>query len=156
MGGMTIVPDCQVDDIGVKQESMLLLPGADTWSDPKHIAIMEKVSELLDAGVMVCAICGATVALANAGLLDNRSHTSNGPGFLEMFVPDYKGKDFYIDKPAVTDHNLITASCTGALMWTKQIIAYLDVYREDTLEAWYQYFSTGEAGYFYAMMQSLQ
>lgn len=156
MGGMTIVPDCQVDDIGVKQESMLLLPGADTWSDPKHIAIMEKVSELLDAGVMVCAICGATVALANAGLLDNRSHTSNGPGFLDMFVPDYKGKDFYIDKPAVTDHNLITASCTGALMWTKQIIAYLDVYREDTLEAWYQYFSTGEAGYFYAMMQSLQ
>lgn len=52
---------------------------------------------------------GATAALAGAGLLDNRPHTSNGPGFLEMFSPGYKGQDFYIDKPSVADNNLITA-----------------------------------------------
>ncbi|MDX9984827.1 DJ-1/PfpI family protein, partial [Sphaerochaeta sp.] len=57
---------------------MLLLPGADTWSDTKHGAIIEKARELLAVGATVCAICGATAALADAGLLDARKHTSNG------------------------------------------------------------------------------
>ncbi len=34
MGGMTIVPDCSIDDIIVSQATMLLLPGADTWDKP--------------------------------------------------------------------------------------------------------------------------
>ena len=93
MGGLTIVPDCTIDDISVSEKSMLILPGADTWSDPKHSTIIEKASELLSVGAAVCAICGATAALANAGLLDNRAHTSNGAGFLEMFSPAYKGQN---------------------------------------------------------------
>ncbi len=92
MGGMTITPDCVVDDIVMDESSLLLLPGANTWSDPKHGAIVEKAEELLSYGATVCAICGATAALASAGLLDERPHTSNGPGFLEMFSPCYKGQ----------------------------------------------------------------
>lgn len=156
MGGMTITPDCLVDDIIMNQSTVLLLPGADTWNDVKHSAILEKAKQLLSIGATVCAICGATTALANYGLLDNRPHTSNGVGFLDMFCPNYKGKDFYVDKPSVTDHNLITASCTGGLLMSKQILAYLDVYKPDTLEFWYQYFSTGDATCFYALMESLE
>ncbi len=33
MDGMTIVPNCLIDDIVVSETSMLLLPGADTWND---------------------------------------------------------------------------------------------------------------------------
>ena len=155
MGGMTIVPDCFIDDIVVSKTSMLLLPGSDTWNDPKHAAVIEKASEFLTLGAAVGAICGATAALANFGLLDQRPHTSNGPGFLEMVSPDYNGQSFYIDKPSVAENNLITASCTGALLWTKHIIEYLDVFQSDTLESWYKYFSTGEPQYFFALMQTL-
>ncbi|MEL7607277.1 MAG: type 1 glutamine amidotransferase family protein [Sedimentibacter saalensis] len=155
MGGLTIVPDCLIDDIVVSESSMLLLPGADTWNDSKHGAIIEKASEFLSLGATVCAICGATTALANFGLLDKRPHTSNGPGFLEMFSPGYKGQGFYIDKPSVADNNLITASCTGALLWTKQIIEHLGVFQSNTLESWYEYFSTGEPKHFFALMQTL-
>ncbi len=155
MGGLTIVPNCLIDDIVVSKTSMLLLPGANTWNDPKHSTIIEKASEFLSLGAAVCAICGATAALANVGLLDKRPHTSNGPGFLEMVSPDYQGQDFYIDKPSVADNNLITASSTGALLWAKQIIEHLGVFQADTLEAWYAYFSTGEPRYFFALMQSL-
>ena len=42
MGGLTVIPDCLIDDIAVKETSVLLLPGADTWSDPKHSAIIKK------------------------------------------------------------------------------------------------------------------
>lgn len=113
------------------------------------------LSEFLSLGACVCAICGATTALANFGLLNNRPHTSNGPGFLEMFCPTYKGQSFYVDKPSVADNNLITASCTGALLWAKQIIERLGVFGSDTLEAWYEYFSTGTPEHFFALMQSL-
>ena len=155
MGGLTIVPNCLIDDIDVSETSILLLPGADTWNDPKHGAIIEKASEFLSLGATVCAICGATAALANFGLLDKRPHTSNGLGFLEMVSPGYRGQNFYIDNPSVSDNNLITASSTGALLWTKQIIEYLDVFQSNTLESWYEYFSTGEPQHFFALMQTL-
>ncbi|WP_077604143.1 DJ-1/PfpI family protein [Oceanobacillus sojae] len=155
MGGMTIVPDYLIDDINVSEASMLLLPDADTWNDPKHEAILVKASELLSVGAAVCAICGATAALANFGVLDNRPHTSNGPGFLEMVCSDYKGQDFYIDQPSVASNNLITAGSTEALLWTKQIIEYLDVFKSNTLESWYNYFNTGDSKYFFELMQTL-
>lgn len=155
MGGFQIVPDCLVEDIVVCDTNVLLLPGADTWNDSKHEAVIQKASALLSAGAMVGAICGATVALANYGLLDTRAHTSNGAGFLEMMSPNYKGKDIYIDKPCVIDRNLITAGSTGGLLWAKQIIEYLDVFTTDTLHYWYAYFSTGDSKYFYALMQSI-
>ena len=155
MGGLSIVPDCVIDDIVIDEKSVLLLPGANTWEDSKHGTIIKKAVELLSAGATVCAICGATAALANAGLLDKRPHTSNGTGFLEMVSPSYKGQSFYIDKPSVADNNLITASSTGALLWAKQIIEHLGVFGSNTLESWYEYFSTGEPKHFFALMQSL-
>ncbi len=155
MGGLKIIPDCVVDDIEVNDKNVLLLPGADTWADQKQNAIVKKARELLSCGGTVCAICGATVALAHAGLLDNRPHTSNGEGFLEMFCPTYKGTDFYVDAPSVADGNLITASATGGLLWARDIIKTLGVFKKDTLEAWYAYFSTNKAEHFFALMQSL-
>ena len=155
MGGLTILPDCVIDDIAVNETSVLLLPGANTWNDPKHGTIIEKAGELLSAGGVVCAICGATVALANFGLLDKRPHTSNATGFLEMFSPGYKGQSFYVDKPSVSDNKLITASCTGALLWARQIIEHLDVFQSNTLESWYEFFSTGDPKHFFALMQTL-
>lgn len=155
MGGLTILPDCVVDDITGNNKSVLLLPGGNTWDNPKHSSIVKKAAELLSVGATVCAICGATVALANAGLLDHRPHTSNGVGFLDMFCPNYKGQSYFIDMPSVSDGNLITASVTGALSWAKQIIERLGVFRPDTLEAWYAYFSTGEAQHFFTLMQTL-
>ena len=155
MGGLTIVPDCSISDIEMGEKNVLLLPGANTWDDPKHRAIIKKASEFLSAGAMVCAICGATAALANAGLLDQRPHTSNGAGYLEMVSPSYRGQKFFVDTLSVADHNLITASSTGALLWAEQILECLDVFQHNTLEEWYAYFSTGDAQHFFALMQTL-
>ena len=156
MGGLTIVPDCTIDEIELSEKTVLLLPGADTWAEAQNAQIIQKASALLSKGGTVCAICGATVALANAGILNERPHTSNGAGFLEMFCPSYKGQNFYIDQPAVMDGNLITGSATGSLMWAKLIIEKLGVFKPETLEAWYAYFSTGKPEHFFVLMQSVQ
>jgi putative intracellular protease/amidase len=156
MGGLTIIPDYTIDEIEMTEKTVLILPGADTWSDAENAQIIQKASVLLSKGGIVCAICGATVALANAGILNDRPHTSNGRGFLDMFCPSYKGQKFYIDEPAVSDGNLITGSATGSLMWAKLIIEKLGVFSPQTLEAWYAYFSTGKPEHFFALMQSVQ
>ncbi len=156
MGGLTIIPDSIADEAEAAKGNMLILPGSDRWNAPEHAVILKKAQEFLAAGVGVAAICGATTALAGLGLLDDRAHTSNGEGFLQMFCPDYKGEKHYIDKPAVRDGNLITAGSTGGLLMAKLVLEYLDVFRADTLEYWYSYFSTGNAEAFFSMMQSIQ
>ncbi len=156
MGGLTIVPDLTLDEVAADKENMLILPGSNQWNAPEHAAVLEKAKDFLQNGGAVAAICGATVALAGTGVLDERPHTSNGKGFLGMFCPAYKGEKFYVDAPAVRDGNLVTASATGGLLMAKYILEYFSVFRKDTLENWYSYFTTGKAEYFFAMMQSLQ
>lgn len=155
MGGIIITPDCLVEDIVINKQNVLLLPGANTWNEPAHMAIVDKAKYFLNCGATVAAICGATTALAKAGILDNRAHTSNGVGFLDMFVPEYKGQSHYVDCLAFADDNLITAGATGALLWTKQILSRMNVFEEAALSAWYDYFRTGEAQYFYQLMQAV-
>lgn len=155
MGGMRVLPDCLIDEIVADESSVLILPGANTWGEAKHGAVIEKARELLGAGGTVCAICGATAALAGAGLLDARPHTSNGPGFLDMVAPGYAGKAFYVDTPAVADGNLITAGTTGALPWARAIIGRLGVFRADTLEYWHSFFGTGRSEDFFALMNTV-
>jgi putative intracellular protease/amidase len=154
-GGMTIVPDATVAEITTETSAVLLLAGADTWKDPKDEPILAKAKELVDAGANVAAICGATSALANLGLFDSRPHTSNAREYLALMCPSYKGQKFYSDARAVADGNLITAGSAGSLLWARSILARLDVFAEETLAAWYHYFSTGEPRYFFAMMQTL-
>ena len=72
-----------------------------------------------------------------------------------MVSPGYQGQDFYVYEPSVADDSLLTASSTGGLLWTKQIIERLGVFEANTLEAWYAYFSTGELEHFFALMQTL-
>ena len=155
MGGLTVIPDCEIGEMEISGDTVLILPGADRWGEEEHGAIIEKAAAVLCADGVVCAICGATVALANAGLLNERAHTSNGVGFLSHFARNYRGQKCYCEKRAVRDGNLITAGAAGALEWAKLIIEHLGVFRADTLEAWYAYFKTGNAADFFAIMQTL-
>lgn len=153
MGGITITPADVVDDIVPGQGDILVLPGADTWNESVHIKAIQKAKEFLEKGAVVAAICGATVALANAGMLNERPHTSNGVGFLDMFVKDYNGEAYYVDCPSVVDDNLITAACTGGLLFTKQILQKMNVMEDAALEYWYEYFRTGSAYHFFQLMK---
>jgi putative intracellular protease/amidase len=155
MGGLTLKPDILIADIRPKEGDLLILPGADTWLDPAQAPVMAKIGELLKAGVVIAAICGATLGLANAGLLDNRRHTSNDLMALKMFCPNYKGEPVYVDEPAVTDANLITASGLAPVEFAFHIFKKLDVMTPATCDAWHGLYSTRKPEYFYALMASL-
>lgn len=155
MGGVEITPQVSVGDVTAQNTAVLLLVGADTWDEPQHDDVLQKARELLDAGTNVAAICGATGALANAGTFDDRSHTSNSLQYLEMVAPKYRGHPHYVEARAVADGNLITADSSGQLLWAKCVLERLGVFSDESLEAWYRYFDTGDAQHFFSLMQSL-
>src|SRR5512137_509558 len=155
MGGLHLAPEVLIRDIQPVPGDVLVLPGADTWLDPAQVPAIRAAARLLDGGIPVAAICGATLGLANAGLLDNRPHTSNDPAALKMFCPNYRGEDHYVNEPAVTDDNLITASGLAPVEFAYHVFRSLDVIAPATLEAWHGLFTTRQPGYFYSLMGSL-
>jgi len=156
MGAMIITPDECIDNVEFEAGDILVLPGADTWMESENHKVISLVDGLLDKKVVVAAICGATLALARNGTLNNRKHTSNSPGFLGMFCPDYKGEQFYINQGAVTDDNLITASVFAPIEFAYEIFKKTDVMKPATADSWFQLFTTGDEKYFYSLLESLK
>jgi putative intracellular protease/amidase len=156
MGGITITPDENIDNIKFEEDDLLILPGADTWTEEENKKIIDIVSSIINEKVIIAAVCGATVALANKGILNNRKHTSNDIEFLKMFCPEYTGENFYLNQPAVTDDNLITASGIAPLEFSYEILKRTNLMKTETLEAWYQLYKTKESKYFYALMESIE
>ena len=154
LGGMTVVPDCAISQVQKEKIAALLLPGGDSWSAPEQRAVLELAACLLEQGTLVAAICGATLPLAELGLLDSRPHTSNSLYFLSGLAKNYRGSAFYRDELAVADGNLITASSAGGLLWARKILERLELYSARTVEAWYQYYATGDAKYYMELIES--
>ncbi|HOX34376.1 MAG TPA: type 1 glutamine amidotransferase family protein [Methanoregulaceae archaeon] len=155
MGGLSLTPDALLEDISPSAGDLLVLPGGDTWLDPVQAPALETVRRLLNGDVVVAAICGATLGLANAGILDNRPHTSNDINVLRMFCPSYHGERYYVDAPAVTDRNLITASGLAPIDFAHHVFRRLGVMNDGTLGAWYNLSTTRKPEYFYSLMESL-
>ena len=134
----------------------LILPGGDTWMESIHGPIMNISEQCIKQNILVAAICGATTALAQNGLLDSRRHTSNDLGYLKMVCPGYNGEKYYQNEPAVTDGKLITASGVAPLQFARHVLEALDVFLSRTLDAWYLLNKTCEAEHFYELMKTIQ
>jgi putative intracellular protease/amidase len=156
MGGISMAPDITVDKIKFNKDDILILPGADTWMRDENKRVVEIASELLDKSITVAAICGATGALAAAGFLNNKKHTSNAKEFLAMFCPQYTGANFYIEEPAVTDGSLITATGLAPLEFSYHVFKRAALMKPDTLEAWFLLNKTRESKYFFELMDSVR
>jgi putative intracellular protease/amidase len=146
MGGLRVRPDRTLAEVRVEDVRLLILPGGDMWEreDAYPRAEVETLVEaLLDAGRPVAAICGATVAMARAGVLNDRRHTSNMLSYLIHHAPSYRGAEFYEPIPAVRDRGLITASGLGAVDFARAIFAELGVFSESDQALWYDMFKHG-------------
>ena len=155
MGGVKILPDLTVQEMTTQGAGLFILPGGNNWLEPIHYPVFPRVREFLAAEIPVAAICGATVGLAANGLLDNCYHTSNDLGYLKACCPAYRGEAFYVNKPAVCDGNLLTASGVAPLEFARETLKRLDVFSPATLDAWYKLFMTHEAACFFDLMESL-
>lgn len=146
MGGMRVRPDVQLSDVDPEDITALILPGANNWADG-HEAALRLAGSLLRAGVPVAAICGGTLGLARAGLLNDRPHTSNAREYLQG-AREYSGAEHYRDENAVTDGDLITAPATSPIDFARAVFERLEALPQPVIDAWYGLYTTGDKKYF--------
>lgn len=143
-GGMKVHVEQALTEITPDETAALVLIGSDSWpkleKNQKALAIAK---DFYERGILVAGICAATTALARVGLLGSEKHTSNSLQQLKYFVPAYGGEKFYVEAPAVTDGNLITASGIAPLEFTREILNQLEVYSEAKRLQWYEMYKNG-------------
>lgn len=149
-GGLRMLPDTTLDAVGPGDSAMLILAGNNIWHSEQFAPFAAKAGEFLAAGVPVAAICGATGGLALAGLLDDRRHTSNAPEFLAAL--GYGGASRYVDEPAVTDGDLVTATGIAPVHFAREIFRRLDLYEGDVLDAWFDLYGNRDASGYHRLV----
>ncbi|MFC8271841.1 DJ-1/PfpI family protein [Streptomyces sp. NPDC057271] len=150
IGGTRILPDLSLADLRPEDSALLVLPGADLWDTSDDLAPFAAAARrLLDGGVPVAAICGATAGLAREGLLDDRAHTSAISYYLA--ATGYQGGDQYVDADAVTDKgvdgvgDLITAGPTEPVAFAREVLGTMGAFDGTRLDAWYRLFHDSDA-----------
>jgi putative intracellular protease/amidase len=144
MGGLRVVPDRQLREVRPSDVEIFIIPGGDLWESRYPEAELNAVlTDLVATNTPVAAICGGTLAVARAGLLDDRRHTSNMPGYIAEYVPRYAGVALYQAVPAVTDRGLITASGLAPIEFAREIFKQLRVFSAADEELWFDMFRHG-------------
>ena len=106
-------------------------------------AVRELLGRLSSNGVPVAAICGATLEVVRAGLTRGVRHTSNALGYLKAVLPGYADEEFYVDRPAVADGNLITAGGLDRIEFAYEIVKRLEIFDEAEAGELYEMFKNG-------------
>ena len=153
LGGVEIVPEVGLAELEPADSAMLILPGADVYGEAATAPALHMARRFVNAGVPVAAICGGTFGLARAGLLDDRRHTSNDPSYLAQ--TGYGGAGLYVDAPAVEDRGVITASAMAPLEFARLVLARLEVFPPEALDAWYDLFKTRDPACYFAFLRAL-
>jgi putative intracellular protease/amidase len=147
MGGVTVQPDCSLSELNLRDVAVFILPGGDRWEkEPVERELVDVLTALTERAVPIAAICAATTAVARAGLLRGRRHTSNGCEYLKRQVPEYAESAGYVDAPAVRDRGLITASGLADVEFAREIMAELGVLSEGDRAQWAALFRGGRFG----------
>ncbi|MDQ3325096.1 MAG: DJ-1/PfpI family protein [Actinomycetota bacterium] len=152
-GRLRVQTDGDLGEVAADEVAVLVLPGADTWLDA-HDRALDLARTVLDQGLAVAGICGATYGMARAGLLDSRRHTSNAPDFLA--ASGYGGADRYVEESVVDDDGLITAPATAPVDFSAAVFRRLDLFPASVIDAWHGLYTTGERRYFDALVGAEQ
>jgi putative intracellular protease/amidase len=147
-----MVPDALLAELDPAESELLILGGAEMWDAGAGEPFAAAAGRFLGAGVPVAAICGATVGLARAGLLDERNHTSNSADYIAM--TGYAGGHRYVDERAVIDGDLITAGPQSPVQFARATMERLGLASERTLDAYEALFDRGDLAAFPVLMQA--
>ena len=112
------------------KDGVVVVCGGASYESAEPPAIEDRLRAAHENGCVVSGICGGTLALARAGLLDAVAHTSNGDTYLQA-VPSYGGAALYRDQPqAVRDGAIITAPAPAPASFATEVLLAAGVERE--------------------------
>jgi putative intracellular protease/amidase len=141
IGGLRVQPDKRLADLKPAAAHMWILPGSDFWVRGPRGGVSEALQARAKAGKPIAAICGATLALGYAGLLDNAPHTSNSLDFLKQHLPAYRGEKHYRDERSVSGNGLITAPASAPVSFAVEVLRALYPDQEQLIQTFRQQFA---------------
>jgi len=155
MSGLKVRPDTSLKKTDPEYFDLLILPGGEKWEKGDNLEIFPLIMKTV--GVRpVAAICGATLALADLGLLDDILHTSNFPAYIPMFCPDYKGTGLYRTVPCVNAGNIITANGIAIIDFAYEVLKASGGFDAQKARDWRElYLSGGEVQSFFNTLQPI-
>jgi putative intracellular protease/amidase len=107
MSGLRVTPHTSLPNMCPEDYDLLLLPGGEKWEKGDNLDIFPLIKATIGRQ-LIAATSEGTLALADLGLLDHIPHTSNFPGYLQQYCPDYEGAHLYRRQPLVHAGNIIT------------------------------------------------
>lgn len=143
MGGLIVTPNKSLAEVEGKDADMLILPGGVAWEKGLNQEISNIVRSLWKQGKSIAAICAATTFLGQQGMLDNVKHTSNAPFYLQQIATSYKGHDWYVSSPAISENHIITANGVATIEFAREIFSELQLMSGSDIEKWFQLFKNG-------------
>lgn len=100
LGGIVVEVDHGVDRISAWEPNIVVVVGGTIWDSPAAPDISAMLQDNYARGATLAGICGGTLALARAGLLNENEHTSNSLEFLQENVGAYVGAACYCQRSA--------------------------------------------------------
>ncbi len=143
MGGLRVMPDLILPQFRPESADLLILPGGDSWMNGELPEVSAVLATMASAGLPIAAICAATLAVAHAGLLNDRAHTSNGRGFIEKHVSRYCGQRLYTAERAVSDRRIITANGLAPFAFAAEIFRTVAPERTEDIATYEALYSRG-------------
>ena len=117
-GGVAVTVDSCLQQCLDWKPDVVVIIGAMVWESADAPDIRDFLHDSRSSGATIAGICGGTLALARAGLLDTVPHTSNSADFLQNAV-SYEGFTLYRSNSiAVMADRIITAPGTAPVSFT--------------------------------------
>ena len=133
LGGLRLLADGSLADLDPAAVGLLVLPGGNTWREG-HDAVLVLARSLLNAGTPVAGICGATRAMALAGLCEHHANVLDA----DDVDQDYPGAGHRIHQAvAVLDGALVTAIGEAPLEFAREVFRALELDSPEEIDAWY-------------------
>ncbi|MGS1077882.1 DJ-1/PfpI family protein [Pseudoxanthomonas beigongshangi] len=130
-GGLTVEVERSVAELADWAPAAIVVVGGTVWESEQAPDIGALLKEQLQRGVTVAGICGGTLALARAGLLNDRAHTSNDADFLTRNAENYTGQSHFVaSASAVTDTRVITAPGSAPVSFTADVFRAVGIDEE--------------------------
>ncbi|MGL5683734.1 MAG: DJ-1/PfpI family protein [Marinifilaceae bacterium] len=143
MGGLNVTPNISLAEVTVNDAAILILPGGTAWQQNMNKEINALITQMNNSHKPIAAICGATAHLVQFDIFAHVKHTSNALEYLKWIAPHYVNEANYVDAPAVTDGNIITASGIAPIEFAYEIFKLLNLKSAEELDKWFQLFKYG-------------
>lgn len=134
-GGLAVTVDSSLQQCQEWKPDVVVVVGGMVWerTEAPDMADFLRASRL--GGATLAGICGGTLALARAGLLNTIAHTSNSVDFLKQNAANYTGETLYQGCPgAMVADRIISAPGPAPVSFTCAVFEAAGLSSETVLQ----------------------